>query len=88
MNITRTERNQRFTADGTLIAEQVIEVDVTEPENRRTLTERAATAMQSNRDYLALVAPTAAQSREQVERLTRQVQALIRLTIGALDDTD
>ncbi len=71
-------------SNGRKIDETTIEVDATADE----LHDRARQALQSNRDYLALSSPTAAQSREQVERLTRQVQGLIRLVIGQLDDVD
>ena len=56
--------------------------------NRATLTERASTALQGNRDFLALASPTNAQTLAQVKALTRQNTALIRLLTNALDGTD
>lgn len=56
--------------------------------NRTTLTQRAQTALAGNRDFLALTAPTNAQTLAQVKALTRQNTALIRLVLNALDATD
>ncbi|MFM1964892.1 MAG: hypothetical protein RL134_617, partial [Actinomycetota bacterium] len=53
-----------------------------------TLVQRAQTALQGNRDFLALSAPTNAQTLAQVKALTRQNTALIRLLLGLLDDTE
>lgn len=43
-------------------------------------------ALASNAAYLANTSPTQADVVQQVYRLTRQVQALIRLQVRALDD--
>lgn len=59
-----------------------VPVDV---QNADTLRDRTAQALAANATYLALNSPTAAQSREQVARLTRQVNAVIRLLVT--DDT-
>ena len=56
--------------------------------NRATLTGRASTALQGNRDFLALASPTNAQTLAQVKLLTRQNTALIRLLLGLLEETD
>lgn len=56
--------------------------------NRTTLTDRAVTALQGNRDFLALSAPTSAQTLAQVKALTRQNTAVIRLLLNLLDGTD
>ena len=53
-----------------------------------TLRQQALTAMQANRDFLALTTPTAADITKQAKALTRQMQALIRLALGAFDGTD
>lgn len=58
--------------------------------NRDTIRAAAVTALTNNRDYLANATPTAGQVGAQVKALTRQVQALIRLTLNQLaaaDDT-
>lgn len=57
-------------------------------QNEVTLRERAANALQSNRDFLAIATPTNAQAVAQIKALTRQVNGLIRLAVGALDGTD
>jgi hypothetical protein len=56
--------------------------------NRATITERASTALQGNRDFLALASPTNAQTLAQVKDLTRQSSALIRLVLNLLDDVN
>lgn len=56
--------------------------------NELTLRQRAATALTTNRDFLALPAPTNAQTLTQVRALTRQMNGLIRLTLRDLSGTD
>jgi hypothetical protein len=57
--------------------------------NGATLRGRVATALTTNTTYLALPAPrTNAQVAAQVEALTRQNAALIRLVAGLLATTD
>jgi hypothetical protein len=56
--------------------------------NEETLRQQARTAMDANRTFLALTAPTAAQNAQQIKALTRQVQALIRFTLDDLSGTD
>ncbi len=57
--------------------------------NGATLRRRVATALTANATYLALPTPrTNAQIAAQVEALTRQNAALIRLVAGLLDTTD
>ena len=56
--------------------------------NRTTLADRAATALQTNADFLALASPTNPQTLAQVKALTRQNTALIRLVLGLLESTD
>lgn len=53
--------------------------------NATTLRTRAQTALAANATYLAIASPTAAQVATQSKALTRQVDALIRLSIGQLD---
>lgn len=53
--------------------------------NRDTLVQRANTALANNSTFLAIGAPTQAQAVAQVQALTRQVNALIRFTLGQFD---
>ena len=52
--------------------------------NRDELRTRARSALTANAAYLAIQAPTNAQNVAQIQRLTRQVNALIRLEIDDL----
>lgn len=55
--------------------------------NRRDLLSKAASALDVNAAYLARTAPTTAQNTAQIKALTREVNALIRLMVKALDTT-
>lgn len=48
---------------------------------RKTLREQAASAIQGNNDFLAIVSPTNAQAIAQIRRLTQQNNAIIRRLI-------
>lgn len=54
--------------------------------NRSTLSDRARRALADNATFLAIGAPSNAQVLAQVRALTRQMNAVIRLQIGSLDD--
>lgn len=56
--------------------------------NKSTLQDRAANALQANRDYLALASPTQAQAVAQVRVLTQENTALIRLLLNLVEGTD
>lgn len=56
--------------------------------NAETLRQQALAALSSNRTYVALASPTAAQTTAQVKALSRQVNGLIRLALGQFDGTD
>lgn len=57
-------------------------------DNSATLRQQAVQALATNRTYVALTSPTATQTTAQMKALSRQMNALIRLTLGLLDGTD
>ena len=59
----------------------------TQATNRAALVAKATTALDANATYLARTAPTTAQNTAQIKALTRQVNALIKLTVNDLDST-
>jgi len=54
--------------------------------NQTTLQGRASAALAVNATFLGLASPTNAQVLAQVQRLTRECNALIRLMLGLLSD--
>jgi hypothetical protein len=72
--------------DGKLLSTQTVDVPP-EQTNADTLRARASQAVAANAAYLALGTPTNAQVVAQVQRLTKECNALIRLVLGQLDDT-
>ena len=79
--ITRTERNQQFDPAGRLLAETVVDVDVTAEAVEYDLHAKARQALEANRAFLAST-PTNAQALAQVTALTRQLYALAKLVIA------
>lgn len=55
--------------------------------NADALTKKAQTALTANATYLAISSPSAAQVAAQVNSLTKQSNALIRLLVNKLDAT-
>jgi hypothetical protein len=56
--------------------------------NEETLRSQALTALQTNRDFIALPSPTQAQTLAQVKALSRQSNGVIRMLLGQLDGTN
>ncbi len=53
-----------------------------------TLTQQALTAVQNNRDYLAIPTPTNAQAAAQIAALTHQTTRIIRYLLFVVDNQD
>lgn len=58
-----------------------------EQSNRADLVNKAQQALTANATYLALASPSTAQNTAQIQRLTREASALIRLLTEAFDTT-
>lgn len=58
------------------------------PANMPAILDRAGQALANNQAFLGLANPSNAQTVAQVQALTRQVNALIRLTLGQFDSTN
>lgn len=82
MTIYRTDRNQTF-QNGQLVSEEVVQVDITAEATEYDLHQKARAALTANATFLAIASPTNAQAIAQVQKLTRECSALIRLLIGA-----
>jgi hypothetical protein len=82
----------RWAPDGSVVESRPLTAKevagFTRDSNALTLRDRLRLALTSNATYLAIPAPTAADVRVQTERLTRQVNALVRLALQDLDVTD
>lgn len=59
----------------------------TPPANLTDLQAKAQNAIASNQNFLAIASPTNAQAVAQVQTLTRENTAIIRLLLGLLDST-
>jgi len=56
--------------------------------NKRTIEEYLTTAIQTDKDYLAITAPTAAQKEVQLNKLSRQNIRIMRLLLNKLDTVE
>lgn len=56
--------------------------------NRDAIEQAARQALATNRTYVALASPSAAQTAAEVKALARQNNGVIRLLLGLLDGTD
>ena len=56
--------------------------------NRLSIEAKALLALQTNRNFIALTAPTNAQTLAEVKALARQNNGIIRLLLNKLDGTD
>lgn len=79
--------SRKYTADENAAADARAEAAL-EANNNTTLRQQAQNALQNNRDFLALSAPTNAQVLAQVKALTRQNNGIIRLVLHDLTGTD
>lgn len=80
-----TQTVDTYDGKGNLISTQTVDIPP-EITNADTLRSRASQALTANTTFLALATPTNAQVVAQVQRLTKECNALIRLVLGQLDD--
>lgn len=98
MPVTRTDHNQTFGPDGALLAEEVVEVDVTAQVVEVTLHDQARAAMatlQAIIDSPQVTFTTLAQAQTQMRQLQTQVKdearllrRLVRLAVSDLTAAD
>lgn len=63
-------------------------IEPIEGRNRRSIEDRLHKSLKSNKTYLDTPNPTQAQQRVQLEKLTKQTNAIIRQLLGVLDSID
>lgn len=83
--IIRPEQDEVF-VNGVRQSVTPVNRDVTIEVNSKDLRAKAQAALAANATYIAIAAPTVAQNTAQTKALTRQVNALIRMTLNLLDD--
>lgn len=84
----RTDTNRVEDGQGNVLSETTYQVDVTAENNDRSIRDAARNALATNRTYVGVASPTAAQNVAQIKALSRQNNGLIRLLLGLLDGTD
>jgi hypothetical protein len=77
-------RIETYDSDGNLLHSE----DTDPNGNENTLREQAAQAIAVNKAFVALAAPTNAQTLAEVKALARQVNALIRLQLADFTSAD
>lgn len=87
-NAAGAQVEQRALTSDEAVAFAAQDAQVTADANGAILRQQSASALAGNRTYLAVVTPTSAQTAAQVKALTRQMNTLVRLTLGQLDGTD
>ena len=70
------------------LTERGLTIDQTKIANRQTIIDALKLAIDDNKAYIALTAPTAAQTAAQVKKLCRQNNRMIRLLANLLDAID
>lgn len=84
---TASVRRYRYTdGSGKIVCISDEPIPTQREANEENIRTKAAQALAANATFLAIASPTNAQVLAQVQRLTRECNALIRLAIGALDD--
>lgn len=86
--ITRTDRNQTYDADGNLIAEEVVEVDITAETNESTIEDRMDLALAAMRAHVTRGTFTSAQRDAAILLLLRVCIGMVRLVRRRFDDVD
>lgn len=85
-DVAGAQVEQRVLSAAESIALQTADASKISIDNGATLKTKAQQALAANATFLAIPTPTAAQNAAQAKALTRQVNGLIRLALGRLDD--
>lgn len=80
--------NTGDTFDGVSVTPRVPTPNETADANAASLKQKGFAAFASNQTFLAIVSPTQGQTLAQVQSLTKQVNALLKLATGLLQDTN